>query len=130
MFSGQNIPACGFSLGMERIILIMLEQGMFPEKMAGQPQVLVTQFDDTTLPESMQLAQELREAGLRVDVYPDTSRYGKQFRYADERGIRIALLVSPRELEEDVVAIKNLETGDQRDVARAGIITELMALLE
>ena len=130
MFSGRSIPACGFSLGMERIILIMQEQSMFPEKLAGHPQVLVTQFDDTTVRASMQLAQELREAGYRVDVYPDAGRYGKQFRYADERGIRIALLVSPRELEQGVVAIKNLETGDQTDVARADIVTELKASVE
>ncbi len=49
MFSGQQIPACGFSLGLERIILIMEEQGMFPARMAGQPQVLVTVFDESTV---------------------------------------------------------------------------------
>jgi histidyl-tRNA synthetase len=118
MFSGQNIPACGFSLGLERIILLMEEQGMFPEKLAGQPQVLVTQFDENTVGASLELAQMLREAGLRVDVYPDTDRYGRQFRYADERGIRYAVLVGPRELEANVVAVKNLVTGEQADVPR------------
>src|SRR5690606_3796001 len=88
MFSGQTIPACGFSLGLERIILIMEERGMFPERLSTQPQVLVTLFDDSTVAASLALARRLRAAGLRVDVYPDNDRYGKQFKYAEERGIR------------------------------------------
>ncbi len=41
------MPACGFSLGLERILLVMEERDMFPEHLDGQPQVLVTQFDDS-----------------------------------------------------------------------------------
>ncbi len=108
MFSGQNIPSCGFSLGLERIILLMEEQAMFPVQLAGQPQVLVTQFDESTIAASWKLAQQLRGAGLRVDLYPETERYGKQFKYADERRIRYAALISPREIEAHVVAIKDL----------------------
>ena len=97
MFSGQQIPACGFSLGLERILLLMEEQKLFPEKLAGQPQVLVTQFDESTVGASLALAQRLRAAGVRVDLYPDNDRYGRQFKYAEERHIRYAVLVSPRE---------------------------------
>ncbi|CAN5383966.1 histidine--tRNA ligase [soil metagenome] len=113
MFSGQNIPSCGFSLGLERIILLMEEQQMFPAQLAGEPQVLVTQFDESSVSASFQLAQQLRRAGLRVDLYPEIDRYGKQFKYADERKIRYAGLVSPRELEAGVVAIKDLVSGEQ-----------------
>lgn len=119
MFSGQTIPACGFSLGLERILLLMEEQGMFPKRLAGQPQLLVTQFDDSTTAASFALAQRLRAAGWRVDLYPDPDRYGRQFKYADERGIRYALLISPREVEAGVVAVKDLSSGDQTDIADA-----------
>jgi histidyl-tRNA synthetase len=123
MFSGQTIPACGFSLGLERILLLMEEQSMFPERLAGQPQMLVTQFDESTVGAGFALAQRLRAAGWRVDLYPDTDRYGRQFRYADERRIRYALLVSPREIEAGVVAVKDLATGNQVDVS-AGELEE------
>ena len=98
---------------------------MFPERLAGQPQALVTLFDESTIAPSLALAQELRAAGLRVDVYPDPGRYGKQFRYADERGIRHALLVGPRELEAGIVAVKDLETGDQTDIPRSELADAL-----
>jgi histidyl-tRNA synthetase len=116
IFSGQSLPACGFSLGLERILLIMEERGMFPDRLAGQPQVLVTQYDESTANTSFQLAQELRAAGLRVDLYPDQDRFGKQFKYAEERSIRYVVLVSPREVQAGVVAVKDLVTGEQVDL--------------
>jgi histidyl-tRNA synthetase len=95
MFSGQRIPSCGFSLGLERILLIMEERGLFPVRLAGEPQVLITQFDASTIGASMELAQELRATGIRADLYPDTDRYGKQFKYAEERRIRWPLQSLP-----------------------------------
>ena len=93
MFSNRSIPACGFSLGLERILLIMEERGLFPQKLAGQPQVLITNFDRETLAANVELAHALRQAGLRVDLYPDIDNLGRQFRYAEDRNIPFALLL-------------------------------------
>jgi histidyl-tRNA synthetase len=119
MFSGQTIPACGFSLGLERILLIMEERGLFPARLAGEPQVLVTQFDAGSRAASLALARDLRSAGLRTDLYPDLDRYGKQFKYGEERRIRFALLVSPREIEAGIVVVKDLVSGEQVEAPRA-----------
>ncbi|MEM7534388.1 MAG: histidine--tRNA ligase [Chloroflexota bacterium] len=127
MFSGQTIPACGFSLGLERIILIMQERGMFPEQLAGQPQALVTQFDESTAGASMGLAHSLRGAGLRIDLYPEFDRYGRQFQYAEERGIRYALMAGPDEVAQGVVGIKDLVSGEQVSVATGDVATWLQA---
>ncbi|MBW7883723.1 MAG: histidine--tRNA ligase [Caldilineaceae bacterium] len=125
MFSGQTIPACGFSLGLERILLIMEERDMFPPRLSSQPQLLVTQFDASTTGASLALAHRLRRAGFRVDLYPDLDRYGKQFKYAEERGIRLVLLASPREVESGVVAVKDLVSGEQVDVPDGVLVTWL-----
>lgn len=121
MFSNQSVPACGFSLGLERILLILEERGMFPAQLAGQPQVLVTQFDESTQGASLLLAHRLRAAGLRVDLYPDLDRYGRQFKYADERKIPFALLVGPSEIEQGTVGVKDLRSGEQVAVAQGEI---------
>jgi len=130
MFSGQTIPACGFSLGLERIILIMEERNMFPPRLSTQPQVLVTMFDESTVAASLALAHRLRGAGLRVDLYPDADRYGKQFKYAEERGIRYATLLSPREVAAGVVAVKDLRSGEQMEVPDASVVTWLQAAIQ
>jgi len=119
MFSGKQVPACGFSLGLERILLIMEERGLFPDRIQGQAEVLVTQFNDETITESLATARLMRDQGLRVDVYPETGKYGKQFKYADQRGIRFALLVSPNEIERGVIAVKDLQSGTQEDYSPA-----------
>ncbi len=130
MFSGQSIPACGFSLGLERILLLLEEQNMFPARLAGQPQVLVTLFDEASIAASLQLAHELRTAGLRVDLYPDPERYGRQFKYGEERQIRYAALLSPREIEAGVVAIKDLVSGEQIDLPTGEVATWLRGRVE
>jgi histidyl-tRNA synthetase len=122
MFSGQSIPACGFSLGLERILLLMEERDLYPARLAGEPQVLVTQFDASSRHASLELARDLRRAGLRTDLYPDLDRYGKQFKYGEERRIRFALLVSPREIEAGIVILKDLVTGEQVEHPRAMVV--------
>jgi histidyl-tRNA synthetase len=116
LFSGQRIPACGFSMGLERVILIMEERGMFPDRLEGQPQALVTVFDEATAGASIALAHRLRAAGLRIDLYPDPGEYGRQFKYAESRGIRYSVLLSPRELEAGVAAVRDLGARAQEDV--------------
>jgi len=130
MFVGQTIPSCGFSLGLERILLLMEEQNMFPARLSSQPQLLVTQYDDATAGASFQLATQLRQAGYRVDLYPDQDRFSKQFKYAEERGIRYALLVSPREVAAGVVAVKDLLRGEQVDVGTGEIEGWLQSKIE
>ncbi len=117
MFSGRPVPACGFSLGLERILMILQERGWFPARLAGQPEVLVTLHSEDTVAASLAAAQALRRHGLRVDVFPDPGKYPRQFKHAEQRGIRYALLLGPREVESGVVILKDLTAGDQWELS-------------
>src|SRR5690348_12016759 len=71
MFLGQDVPACGFSLGLERILVVMSEKEMFPRQLVSAPaEVMVSIWNEETMAESLALAQSLRAQGLRVDLYP------------------------------------------------------------
>jgi histidyl-tRNA synthetase len=129
MFLGRRVPACGFSLGLERIILIMEKRGLFPERITGQPEVMVTQFSGETVDASLKLARTLRDAGLRVDLYPAPGKYGKQFKYADQRQIRYVVLLGPGEIESGVVGVKDLQTGAQEQVSPEEIVAFLQGKL-
>jgi histidyl-tRNA synthetase len=123
MFSGEEIPACGFSLGLERILVVMTERGMFPpEIQTSGPDVLVTIFDDDLTSESLRLATELRAASLRVELYPESLRggknLGKAFKYADARQARFVVVMGRDEFERGDVKIKNMKTGEQTSVPR------------
>jgi histidyl-tRNA synthetase len=122
MFLGKDIPACGFSLGLERIIVVMSEREMFPADLVSSPaDVMVTIWNEESVGESLALASELRSQGLRVDLYPEADKMGKQFKYASSRGISFVAIVGEDERARGEVAIKDLKSGEQRSVQRSDV---------
>ena len=122
MFLGENVPACGFSLGLERILVVMAERGMFPPSVqAASADVLIALFDGETVPEALKLAAELRAEGIRVEVYPEPDKLGKQMKYAAGKTIPFAAILGGDELARGDVTIKNLQTGEQECVPRASV---------
>lgn len=121
MFSGRDIPACGFSLGLERIIVVMTERGMFPEDLErAAADVLVTIWNEESFRDSLAFAAELRRAApeLRVDVYPEADKLGKQLKYASTRGVSYVAVIGDDERGRGEVALKDLKTGEQEKVGR------------
>ena len=129
MFLGEDIPACGFSLGLERILVVMSERGKFPPDVeAAATDVMVTRFEGEDLAAALQLARELRSSGLRVELYPDRDKLGKQFKYAADAGIpRVAVLGSD-ERARGVVTVKDMRTRDQAAVPRGELAEYLTGL--
>jgi len=120
MFLGQSIPACGFSLGLERILVVMGERGMFPASLATTPaDVMMAVFDATDLPHAMRVATLLRQAGLRVLVYPDADKIGKQIKYADSRQIPYVAILGGDEIQNGTVTVKNLAGKTQQTCPQA-----------
>ncbi len=120
MFLGRDVPACGFSLGLERIIVVMTERNMFPPDVErGAVDVMVTVWNADTRAEALALASELRRGGLRADVYPEADKLGKQFKYAAARRAPFVAILGDEEREKGEVAIKDLRTGEQTAVPRA-----------
>jgi histidyl-tRNA synthetase len=126
MFLREDVPACGFSLGLERILVVMAERGMFPPEVAGGPaDVLVTLWSAERTGDALTLAAALRQGGLRVDVYPDTDKLGKQFKYAGARGIPFVLVIGDDEAARGQVAVKDMRTGEQKAVPRETVAAEV-----
>jgi histidyl-tRNA synthetase len=133
MFSGRDIPACGFSLGLERIIVVMTERGMFPADLErAAADVLVTVWNEESTKDSLAFAAELRRDAphLRVDVYPEADKLGKQLKYASSRGVPFVVVIGDDERARGEVALKVMKTGEQRTVKReqaAATIREAVA---
>lgn len=126
MFGKEQVPAAGFSLGLERILVVMGERGMFPETLTTTPaDVLVTIWNDGETAESLRLAYELRQQGIRVDVYPEADKLGKQFKYAVALGVPFVAVLGDDEKAAGEVAVKNLRSGDQTRVPRADVPTHI-----
>ncbi|MEQ1922767.1 MAG: histidine--tRNA ligase, partial [Pyrinomonadaceae bacterium] len=115
MFGKEQIPACGFSLGLERILVVMEERGMFPPEIADSTpaDVLVTIASEDTIANSLKLANELRGQGLRVTVYPQPDKEDKQWKYANSIEVPWICTVNQTDIDEGVVSFQNLRTREK-----------------
>ncbi|MEA2204433.1 MAG: histidyl-tRNA synthetase [Blastocatellia bacterium] len=127
MFRKDEVPACGFSFGLERIILLMTERKMFPPSLTTAPadvMVLIDYSKDESKKilagkNALKLARELRDAGLRVDVYPARNVKNEiQKAHASKREIPFIAWVGEDEILRGEVKIRNLRTRDERSIAR------------
>jgi histidyl-tRNA synthetase len=131
MFAGRDIPACGFSLGLERIIVVMTEREMFPSDLvSASADAMVTIWDDSSAVDALALARELRAGGLRVDVYPERDdKVGKQFKYASTRGVPFVVVAGPDERERGEVSLKDMRSGEQQTVRREASAASVLEML-
>jgi histidyl-tRNA synthetase len=128
MFAGQPIPTVGLAFGIERLFDLMTELKLGPQARTVS-EVFVTVFSHELVGASLQLARELRTAGLKVETALDArDKLGKQFKYADRKGIPFALVLGPDEQARGEVVIKDLHSGDQRAVAREVVIGALRGI--
>ena len=126
MFSKQSVPACGFSLGVERLLVLMQERdGEAAEALPGA-EVLVTQWDEASRVESFRLAADLRAQGFKVDLYPDVDKYKKQFKYASQRHIPFVALLGKDEIAAGQVSLKDMARGEQATYATRSDLYEAL----
>ncbi|QFG22799.1 histidine--tRNA ligase [Actinomadura sp. WMMB 499] len=123
---GPDVTACGFSIGVERIIGALggADDG------TGRIDVAVTIMNEDYVTGALGFAQELRRAGWRAEIFLGTGRkLGKQLKWASDRHARFALLQGDSEHAEGAVTIRNMETGDQERVPVTGLFTALDSAL-
>lgn len=116
MFGKEQIPASGFSLGLERILVVMEERGMFPQEIAesAPADVMVTIWSEETVSDSLKLASELRSQGVRVTVYPEPDKFGKQMKYADAIKVHYVAILGESEIESGQVKLKDMKSGEEK----------------
>ena len=109
---GPSIPATGIAFGFDRMVEGAIELGLVPLK-ESITQVLVTVFDRETQKYSLKIAGQLREAGIRTEVYPELDRLGKQLKTADQKEIPYVVIVGPDEAEQGMATVRDMRTGEQ-----------------
>lgn len=110
-FTGEQIPATGFSVGISRLAAAFSISGAIA---ALDGPVVVLNMDRDNPAIALQLATELRQAGLRAEAYMGSSGMRPQMKYADRRRAPVAIMVGTDELEKGVVTIKDLKEGARK----------------
>jgi histidyl-tRNA synthetase len=121
---GPDVPACGGSLGVERII------GLLSEKAVTVPQLdaAITVIDEESAAEAMEFAARLRRAALRAEIYLGSSRkLARQLRWAADRRARYALIYGPQDRSAGLVTVRDMDSGAQQQVPPDQLVAVLSA---
>ena len=109
-FTGQAVPATGISIGVDRLLAALRAKGRMEGAARGP--VVVTVMDRDRMAAYQAMATELRQAGIRAEVYLGNPRnFGNQLKYADKRAAPLAIIQGGDEADRDVVQIKDLILG-------------------
>ena len=128
-FLGRDLPCVGVSFGIERIFDALAEQNLLADEAVTITQALVTLFAQGTIPASLALANDLRHAGLRTEVYAEPKDLKAQLTFANKKGIPLAVILGPDELARDEVVLRDLRTATQRSVPRGEVAVEAQKML-
>lgn len=113
IFGLKNMSGVGISFGLDRIYLVVEELGLFPETVTATSKALFINYGEKEAFYALKAIKELRKSGIKVELYPDAAKVGKQFQHADKRNIPFAVIVGDVEMEANQYALKNLATGEQ-----------------
>ena len=122
IFDSKNkMSGVGISFGLDRIYLVLEELNLFPETVVTSVKVLFLNYGEKEAFEALQAISKLRNLDVKVDLYPDTAKIDKQFKYAERRVIPYVV----KEVVEGKFTLKNIVSGDQKMVSFEELVSEL-----
>ncbi|MBC6943777.1 MAG: histidine--tRNA ligase [Xanthomonadales bacterium] len=128
-YTRSRLPGVGISIGATRLYWQLREAGLL-KGARSTVQALVAQMDEAELPRYLELATELRGAGINTEAVVEPGKLARQFKYADRAGIRFVLVLGPDEIAKGTVTVKDLRKQDQFEVARADLVATLRVEIE
>jgi len=125
IFGLKNMSGIGISFGLDRIYLVLEELDLFPEAVRESTKVLFINFGDKESLYAMKSIRYLRNAGITAELYPDSSKMGKQMKYADKRDIPFVILAGEEEIEQQTYTLKHMKSGEQDTLRLEDLISKL-----
>jgi histidyl-tRNA synthetase len=116
LFGVPNIPGVGISFGVDRIYDVLEEKNLFPASVAQNTKILFFNLGEEEAKEAYQLMATLRAKKIACEIYPDKSKFDKQFKYAEKKGIPNIIIIGSDELNKKECTLKNLVTGTQQTI--------------
>lgn len=121
IFGLSDVSGVGISFGADRIYDVMVGLDLFPAEVGCSTKVLFVNLGQKESLASLAAVNALRGAGISAELYPDSAKMKKQMEYANRRMIPFVAIIGSNELEQGVVTIKNMATGEQKTVSVADI---------
>ncbi len=122
VFGMNGVSGVGFSFGVDRIFDVMDDLDLFPKDFESSTKVLLLNFDEVALKESLKVLAKLRAANIKSEVYPDAVKIKKQMNYANKKGVPFVLMIGEDEIAAGKYQLKNMNSGEQQKLGLQEII--------
>lgn len=128
VFGLQGISGVGISFGVDRLYDVMESLNLFPESKKEVTKVLLANMDEESARFSMGILMRLRDQGIAAEIYPENTKLKKQFQYAEKKSIPYIVLIGSEEIKSGKFSLKNLETGEQKQMDEEALISEMISV--
>jgi histidyl-tRNA synthetase len=124
--SKEKLSGVGISFGIDRLYDALDELNLFPKSARAVATVLVCHVDETSLRYGLGVLSQLRSVNIASEIFPETAKLKKQLDFANNKKIPYALVIGPDEIKSGILALKNLESGQQENLPLDAIIKKLI----
>ena len=122
VFGMDGVSGVGMSFGAERIFDVLNQLNLYPANSLKSTQLLFINFGEKEVTSLLPVIANIRAAGIRTELYPESSKLKKQLGYADSKNIPFVALVGENEMMENKITLKNMISGEQQSVTAEGLI--------
>lgn len=129
IFGLPGLSGVGISFGADRIYDVLNQLDLYPKDLGSATQLLFVNFGQKEVDFCMTLAGQLRDRGIRTEIYPDCVKMKKQMQYANAKVIPLVAMVGENEMADGVVMLKNMVSGEQNAVKAEGLADAVLSAL-
>lgn len=122
IFGMKGLSGIGISFGLDRIQIVMEELGLFTDEQSTSTEVLFINFGDKEALFSLSVANELRDMGVKAEVYPDKAKMKKQLDFANKKNIPNVVMIGSQEMESGKFNMKDMLSGEQKEYSRIELL--------
>lgn len=126
LFGLKNMSGVGISFGIDRIYDVMESLELFPAELQSSTKIIFVNIEPAAEDTIFKYLKTLRNAGIAAEYYADKGKFDKQMKYADKRSIPFVGIIGASELEEQVINLKNMQTGEQMKINIDGVVKAIM----
>jgi histidyl-tRNA synthetase len=117
LFGVPNIPGVGISFGVDRIYDVMEELKLFPAQVYSTTKILFFNLGEKESHCAFEMAEQMRRRNIACEVYHESAKFDKQFKYAEKKNIPFVIIIGEEEMKKSSCKIKNLVSGQQSEIA-------------
>jgi histidyl-tRNA synthetase len=125
LFGMSNMSGVGISFGADRIYDVLTELELFPKEVGQGLEVLFVNFGETEQAYCLPLVKDIRKNGISCEIYPSKAKMQKQMKYANDIQVKYVAIVGENEIENEIIQLKNMETGEQEEVSVEELIMKI-----